>query len=84
MFKMKGQVTPMHDTKWMSKITSSLCDGCGACIEVCPTGALDWQSDKVILAYPEKCIYCANCEVICPHNAIELPYLILRYEEESR
>lgn len=84
MFKMKGQVNAMDDNKWMPKITPSLCDGCGACIEECPTGALGWQADKAILEHPEKCIYCANCEMICPHNAIELPYLILRYEEESQ
>jgi NAD-dependent dihydropyrimidine dehydrogenase PreA subunit len=74
----------MYDPKWVPKINQFLCNGCGACIETCPTAALGWQAEKAILAYPEKCIYCAYCETICPQNAIELPYLILHYEEDSR
>jgi NAD-dependent dihydropyrimidine dehydrogenase PreA subunit len=68
---------------WMPQINQTRCDGCGVCIDECPTGALGWHNNKATLAYPEKCIYCATCETICPQNAIELPYLILRKPEED-
>lgn len=60
----------------MPHIDSDLCNGCGACIFRCPTGALGWQSGKAALVKPHLCLYCAACEAICPVDAIELPYLI--------
>jgi NAD-dependent dihydropyrimidine dehydrogenase PreA subunit len=68
---------------WMPQISQPRCDGCGACIIECPTNALGWFENKAILAYPDKCIYCAACETICPQNTIELPYLILRKSVED-
>lgn len=74
----------MSDLQWMPQIAASKCNGCGDCIAKCPTGALGWQSGKATLLYPDRCIYCAMCETICPVNAIELPYLVLKLDSFKR
>ena len=38
---------------------------------------------KASLIHPELCTYCATCEDICPVNAIELPYLIVNYDQKE-
>lgn len=47
------------------------CTHCGACLAVCPTGALaiDPKSRKVIFD-PEKCIACELCVRACPPRAM--------------
>ena len=67
---------------WLPCIDQAQCTGCGDCVAQCPSGALGWQSDRAALRYPEHCLYCATCEDICPTNAIELPFLIVRHEEK--
>lgn len=67
----------MGETQWMPRIAQAVCNGCGACIAQCPTGALGWQSGKAALLHPDQCSYCAACESICPVNAIALPYLVV-------
>lgn len=49
----------------------SRCTHCGACITVCPTGALyiDKKSMKVIFD-SEKCIACELCVRACPPRAM--------------
>lgn len=46
------------------------CYGCGACVNVCPTGALSMEySTHAFLYYvldSEKCIGCNKCESACP------------------
>ena len=68
----------MTDTEWMPIIDRDRCNGCGACISDCPTGALGWQDGKAALLYPALCIYRATCEEICPQGAITLPYLVCK------
>jgi Ni,Fe-hydrogenase III small subunit/NAD-dependent dihydropyrimidine dehydrogenase PreA subunit len=43
-------------------------DGCRACCEACPTGALDAQAPgRIDLG---KCLFCPECAVACPRQAI--------------
>lgn len=46
------------------------CCGCTACMNICPVGAIEMQSDEEGFLYPrineEKCIDCKLCEKICP------------------
>jgi 2-oxoglutarate ferredoxin oxidoreductase subunit delta len=66
----------MLDMHWMPQINSDRCDGCGICVERCPTQALGIRHQVAVLLHPDRCHYCGECEQVCPTLAIELPYLI--------
>ena len=52
-------------------ISNPKCQACAICAKNCPTGALTLGDD--IMEYDsEKCIYCRNCEAICPLDAIRI------------
>lgn len=46
------------------------CCGCNACGDICPTGAISFNTDQEGFWYPtideNKCIRCNKCEKICP------------------
>jgi len=47
----------------------SKCDGCEACINICPVDAITLEEGKP-KRDPEKCIYCSTCLFECPSDAI--------------
>ena len=46
------------------------CTGCGACIEVCPHGALELRGRKAEIRDKELCMECGACARNCPAKAI--------------
>ena len=46
------------------------CCGCGACLNICPKGAITFRDDAEGFAYPSvdeaKCIDCSLCVKVCP------------------
>ena len=48
------------------------CIACCACIDICPSEALELIDDVVIWAHPELCESCGICIVACPKEAITL------------
>ena len=52
-------------------INEETCIGCGACIEVCPTEALEMVDEKAKVD-AEKCVDCGACIDECPVEAISL------------
>ena len=49
-----------------------VCTDCGACVSICPVGAIT-QTDEFIVEFDyEKCIGCLNCIDACPVRAIVL------------
>ena len=52
-------------------LASEKCQSCGICVKNCPTDALILEGDKVTFN-EENCIYCRQCEAICPVTAIKL------------
>lgn len=73
----------MND-QWLPIIDSNRCTGCGECIPQCPTEALGRHNGKAALVHPHLCIYCADCETLCPVGAIQLPYLICKLDPNER
>jgi len=51
-------------------ISAKLCDGCCACIEVCPAAVLVMDGGKAAVVNAGACTECRACEVSCPNGAI--------------
>jgi len=45
------------------------CQGCGACLNVCPVGAISFI-EGIAHIDKGKCINCGRCESVCPTGAI--------------
>lgn len=53
------------------KIDKDKCIGCGACVDVCPFGALTLVDDLAVVN--DKCTACGACLGVCPVYALSLP-----------
>lgn len=53
------------------------CTGCGLCVELCPTRAVDLVAGKASIGRPLSCNYCDICESYCPEGAIGRPFTIV-------
>jgi heterodisulfide reductase subunit A len=51
-------------------VIEELCDGCGICIETCPTNAITMQEGKAKIN-PFMCTGCGACIPVCPREAID-------------
>ena len=47
------------------------CNGCGTCIEACPTEALSLADEKIVVD-ADTCIDCGVCIDECPVQALSL------------
>jgi ferredoxin len=57
---------------YSARVNRSLCNGCGACVEVCPFDAVSLDGeDKSVLIY-KKCMGCGACVDKCPQGARSL------------
>ncbi len=45
------------------------CAACGACLDVCPSGAI--KEGPIFKIDPDACIECGACESACANAAIE-------------
>ncbi|MDR3249536.1 MAG: 4Fe-4S binding protein [Mycoplasmataceae bacterium] len=54
-----------------AKVDTKSCIGCGACISVCPKGAIRLVNGKSMIDL-KKCIGCGACTNVCPVEAIDL------------
>ena len=52
-------------------VDEELCYGCGACIALCPTNALDLK-DRLAIVEQEKCTLCEHCIPSCPVFALRI------------
>lgn len=52
-------------------INTALCpDGCRACAEACPTGAIIFNEQNHPVIDLGKCLFCNDCKLACPQGAI--------------
>ncbi len=54
----------------MLKLHSEKCNGCGKCLQSCPFGFIQMESDLPV--FDEACVLCGICEKECPIGAIEI------------
>ena len=58
--------------KEIEMVNKEVCIGCGACISMCPVGAIKFDEDGKAKIDPEICIKCKTCEGVCPVSAITI------------
>jgi heterodisulfide reductase subunit A len=51
-------------------VIGDLCNGCGACVSVCPVNAISMQEGKAKID-PFQCTGCGACIPVCPQEAID-------------
>lgn len=61
----------------LPQIDLELCNGCGTCVDTCPSRAVVLIDERPVIVHPEDCDYCGDCEDLCPEGAISLPYEIV-------
>jgi NAD-dependent dihydropyrimidine dehydrogenase PreA subunit len=61
----------------LPQINLELCNGCGTCVDTCPSEAVALIDGWPVIVHPEDCAYCGDCEDLCPEGAISLPYEIV-------
>ena len=59
----------------------NLCTSCGACIEVCPAGALISGTAGSVGINNKECNKCGQCVEECPNNAMALDGFVLEDDE---
>ena len=50
------------------------CDGCGRCIQVCPTKALSRGADGTTQIDRERCIGCFDCMNVCTTHGVDIDW----------
>ena len=51
-------------------VNKDTCIGCGACVGVCPVGAITMGDDGKAVVDADACIDCGACVGACPVEAI--------------
>ena len=74
----KRKPSPKHNEL---KVIPAYCNGCGLCVDICPTGTLQLEDNieskfgvSVRVDAPDFCIGCKMCEFRCPDFAIFVNY----------
>ena len=72
--KMYKEVTPIFfKAEYIISLDRNECNGCKACIEICPFDALEYDAvNKKVKADRKKCYGCGICRSACKRNAISL------------
>jgi ferredoxin len=69
---LKNQGVQVENASQEIKRIKIKCTHCGACIAVCPTGALSIQRPEMIVEFNQKkCSVCELCVPACPTRAME-------------
>ena len=70
LFEQKG--VQIKEIKRAIQLDRDLCFDCGACLSLCPSGALYRTNDDSVELDEDKCVYCELCLPSCPVRALKL------------
>jgi formate hydrogenlyase subunit 6/NADH:ubiquinone oxidoreductase subunit I len=65
------------------------CNGCGLCVQICPTKAIEFLSEDVprrerkAKVFISRCCFCSQCVEICPVSALAMTdgFLLSAYDK---
>lgn len=52
------------------RINEEKCISCGTCIDECEHHVIEIKEDKACIVHPMICMFCLNCMLCCPVEAI--------------
>lgn len=52
-------------------VNKDKCTGCGTCVDICPTAAIELDNDKAVVD-ASACVDCETCVDECPESAIHM------------
>jgi 4Fe-4S ferredoxin len=68
------------------EVDLDICQGCGVCVEICPSRAISMPRTEKPWSRPEKividndiCVFCGACEKACPVDAIKVGRSAINY-----
>jgi electron transport complex protein RnfB len=65
----------------MSHIITIKCNGCGACVKMCPADAISGEKDKLHLISAALCINCGVCGSMSPDEKIGMEETTVRTQK---
>ncbi len=54
----------------MAHLITDVCNGCGACLKMCPIGTIRGEKKSMHVIDPPLCIDCGACGRVCPVEAV--------------
>jgi NAD-dependent dihydropyrimidine dehydrogenase PreA subunit len=57
---------------YVIKIDKDKCQGCGECVDICPSEVLEMVDEKANQANPDECAGCESCVEVCKEGAITI------------
>lgn len=70
---LSGSMPPDYNPDVSEKkvyINQEDCEGCGACKNACPAGAIFWGDNGLASVDHSKCLTCGYCSPVCPVRAV--------------
>ena len=65
------------------EVSNERCCGCKKCVRTCMEDVWQWDAEQkcCVPKYPDECVKCYQCELVCPNNCIEIvPVIVMQVD----